>query len=168
MRKVIKWCTIICAVACLLLASYGLFLRAPYNAKVFVTDDINDYGKYIGNYDNDTPSDFINSFFPASISNSFTDVKYHYKAKNLIPMLMRHTLNLLLMIQIVLLVFLRNIFARNDVNPLCTIKHSLNIPSPTCYGLENLKMNLAGIQSVMPMLAKSCFLLRNNVSFSLQ
>jgi hypothetical protein len=81
MRKAIKRCTVICVVACLLLISYGLFLSAPYDANIFVTNDIHDYGKYIGNYDNDTPSDFINSFFPASISNSFTDIKYHYKAK---------------------------------------------------------------------------------------
>lgn len=81
MRKVFKWCGPICAIICLLLISYGLFLRVPYDADVFVTDDINDYGEYTGNFDNDIPKSFINSFFPATISKSFDAVQYHYKAK---------------------------------------------------------------------------------------
>lgn len=81
MRKVFKCCGPICAIICLFLISYGLFLRVPYDADVFVTNEISDYGKFIGNTDNGPPSKFIKSFFPANISKDYADIQYHYKAK---------------------------------------------------------------------------------------
>lgn len=51
--------------------------------RIYETTIIEDYGRYIGNYDNDTPHSFITSFFPAEIDDSFSDVEYSYKAKKL-------------------------------------------------------------------------------------
>ena len=56
---------------------YFLFRPAP----VYETNDIADYGVVKGNYDNDTPKEFISSFFPKKIESYFSDVTYHYKAK---------------------------------------------------------------------------------------
>lgn len=47
---------------------------------VFETNNIADYGKITGNFDNERPSDFIFSFFPKSIEQQFSNVNYHYKA----------------------------------------------------------------------------------------
>lgn len=49
--------------------------------KVYKTDNINDYGKYVGNFDNEKPTLFIESFFPITIEDYFSEIKYHYKAK---------------------------------------------------------------------------------------
>ena len=54
------------------LASYGV---------VFETNDVSDYGKIIGNFDNESPKEFIFSFFPSELDSSFSDVTYHYWAK---------------------------------------------------------------------------------------
>lgn len=51
------------------------------NIDIFETNDLNNYGKIVGNYDNETPTQFINSFFPDKIESTFSDVSYHYKAK---------------------------------------------------------------------------------------
>lgn len=51
--------------------------------KTYETNSINDFGRYIGNYNNEVPADFINSFFPYEISDNFSFVEYHYKAKKL-------------------------------------------------------------------------------------
>lgn len=51
--------------------------------KCFETNNISDYGKITGNYDNDTPQRFIQSFFPKEIEAGFSNVTYHYKAKKL-------------------------------------------------------------------------------------
>ena len=48
---------------------------------IYETDNIEHYGIITGNYDNDTPKEFINSFFPVVIEENFLDVTYHYKAK---------------------------------------------------------------------------------------
>lgn len=47
---------------------------------IYEIDSVEKYGVILGNYDNDTPSEFINSFFPTIIEDSFHDVTYHYKA----------------------------------------------------------------------------------------
>ena len=47
---------------------------------VYETNDIHDYGIVKGNYDNDTPKEFVFSFFPVRIEDHFNDVQYHYKA----------------------------------------------------------------------------------------
>ena len=61
--------------------------------RIYETTSIEDYGRYIGNYDNDTPHSFITSFFPAEIDDSFSDVEYSYKAKNWIHIPMKRILN---------------------------------------------------------------------------
>ena len=49
--------------------------------KPVVTTDLDDYGKYTGNYDNDFPNEFITSFFPEKIEDNFSNVKYSYRAR---------------------------------------------------------------------------------------
>lgn len=49
--------------------------------RVYETNDVGDYGNYTGNYNNEKPREFITSFFPAELSDTYTDVEYHYKAK---------------------------------------------------------------------------------------
>lgn len=56
------------------------YLHFALPAPIYETDSIDDYGIYKGNYDNDTPSEFILSFFPNEIEDSFSHVVYHYKA----------------------------------------------------------------------------------------
>ena len=56
--------------------SYFLFRPAP----VYETNDVADYGVIKGNYDNETPKEFVFSFFPKTIEEYFSDVSYHYKA----------------------------------------------------------------------------------------
>ena len=60
---------------------FVIWLVTLEDGKVYETDDIADYLTITGNYDNDRPESFIRSFFPAEIKASFSDVKYHYKAK---------------------------------------------------------------------------------------
>lgn len=67
-------------------AFVAYFYLAPIidgQGDIFVTNNISDYGIIIGNYDNDTPRDFIQSFFPGSIDEGYTDVVYHYSSKKL-------------------------------------------------------------------------------------
>ena len=47
----------------------------------YVTTDLADYGKYVGNYDNKSANKFITSFFPDEISDDFQNVKYSYRAR---------------------------------------------------------------------------------------
>lgn len=58
-----------------------VFCVSLFDKEVYETTSIADYGNYTGNHDNDVPREFINSFFPAEIDSSFTNVVYHYKAK---------------------------------------------------------------------------------------
>lgn len=51
--------------------------------RIYETNSIRDFGRYVGNYNNDTPSAFINSFFPSQLSDDYSEVEYHYKAKRL-------------------------------------------------------------------------------------
>lgn len=48
---------------------------------LYETTDIADYGTYVGNFDNETPTAFINSFFPEEIDESFENVQYVYRAR---------------------------------------------------------------------------------------
>lgn len=50
------------------------------SGQIYETNSLSDYGKIKGNYDNDTPKEFIFSFFPETIDPTFSDVAYHYKA----------------------------------------------------------------------------------------
>ena len=49
--------------------------------RVYETNEIADYGKIKGNFDNNTPKSFIFSFFPQTLDDAVSDVTYHYKAK---------------------------------------------------------------------------------------
>ena len=51
--------------------------------KTYHTTDIANYGKIVGNFDNERPSAFIKSFFPKEVSNAFVDVAYSYRAQKL-------------------------------------------------------------------------------------
>ena len=51
--------------------------------EIYETNSVADYGNIVGNCDNETPEEFIFSFFPTTILDSFSDVDYHYKAKKL-------------------------------------------------------------------------------------
>ena len=58
----------------------ALLLTKP---KQYATSDINNYGNYIGNVDNQFASKYISAFFPEIIESRFTDVTYSYRAQNL-------------------------------------------------------------------------------------
>ena len=49
--------------------------------KVVHTTDVADYGVITGNYDNETPKEFMFSFFPEEISGDFSNVIYQYTAQ---------------------------------------------------------------------------------------
>lgn len=81
MRKFITCGTVFLVTAILLIACFALLLLFAMMPDVYETNNLADYGKYTGNYDNEAPREFINSFFPETLSDSFADVTYHYKAK---------------------------------------------------------------------------------------
>lgn len=47
----------------------------------YVTNNLADYGQYIGNYDNETVQEFISSFFPGKLEPTFSNVVYSYRAQ---------------------------------------------------------------------------------------
>ena len=47
------------------------------------TTDINDYGNYKWNNNNEPPREFITSFFPEEIEDCFTDVVYSYRVMSI-------------------------------------------------------------------------------------
>lgn len=57
------------------------FLEHLLFVEQYITTDVSNYGHYIGNYDNESVSDLINSFFPEKIEPFFADVQYEYRAK---------------------------------------------------------------------------------------
>lgn len=59
----------------------GSLLMVQSPAKITETDSLADYRVITGNYDNNRPQAFIDSFFPAEIGADFTDPVWHYKAK---------------------------------------------------------------------------------------
>lgn len=56
----------------------GLCLAFP--GEVYETDNLADYRVVTGNYNNDRPQAFIDSFFPAEIGPEYVDAAWHYKA----------------------------------------------------------------------------------------
>lgn len=48
--------------------------------RIYETEELSDYGRIEGNYLNDGPAEFLHSFFPEVLEDSFSDVRYHYKA----------------------------------------------------------------------------------------
>lgn len=61
---------------CLFMASQSA------STQYYSTTDISEYGVYIGNVNNTFPDEFINSFFPGNISDSFDDIQYSYRAED--------------------------------------------------------------------------------------
>lgn len=66
---------------CALLLASLFCIGLAGEGKVTTTTDPADYGIVTGNYDNDTPSAFMHSFFPAEISDEFSNVRYQYTAQ---------------------------------------------------------------------------------------
>lgn len=77
MRKIIKVSLVSILAMAILLIIVNLLIY-PFQ---YVTTDINDYGKYIGNSYNKTPRKVITSFFPEKIEPYFSDVNYSYRAE---------------------------------------------------------------------------------------
>jgi hypothetical protein len=50
-------------------------------SEITETNNIQDYGVYTGNYDNEAPAAFIRSFFPDKLLTDGVEVVYHYRAK---------------------------------------------------------------------------------------
>lgn len=59
----------------------GILSYGTIFVKHYETANIEDYGQYIGNYDNQSVETFINSFFPEEIDPAFENVNYIYRAK---------------------------------------------------------------------------------------
>jgi len=55
----------------------------PSLSRQYITTELSDYGKYTGNYNNKFPQEFITSFFPNTIENSFGNVKFEYRAQKI-------------------------------------------------------------------------------------
>lgn len=70
LKAVVIWLPILLCVSCI--ASYGA---------VYETNDVSDYGKIVGNFDNKSAREFIFSFFPQELDSSFSDITYYYWAK---------------------------------------------------------------------------------------
>ena len=81
MRKFLTCGTVLFVTAILLTVCFALLSLFAMRPEIYETNDLADYGKYTGNHDNDAPREFITSFFPETVSDSFTDIQYHYKAK---------------------------------------------------------------------------------------
>lgn len=64
-----------------LLISFSVMIFTYGHVRQFVTNDLADYGKYTGNFDNKSVEFFINSFFPDKIEDNFSDVVYSYRAQ---------------------------------------------------------------------------------------
>lgn len=58
---------------------FGIVWPLPDDG-IYETTDIAEYGKITGNRDNETPKEFVDSFFPKKIEDYFSDVTYHYTA----------------------------------------------------------------------------------------
>lgn len=58
----------------------GSLLNLLLGSTPYVTTSIEQYGVFTGNYDNETPAEFITSFFPSSVDD-FSDVTYYYRAQ---------------------------------------------------------------------------------------
>ena len=80
MKKLLKN-LIVCASIGVLSVAFLIGILALDKPKQYATSDINDYGHYIGNADNQFASKYISAFFPEIIESSFTDVTYSYRAK---------------------------------------------------------------------------------------
>ena len=75
--SIVWWCVVACATV--VTAIVVVFMLSG-DGDVYQTNDIADYGNIVGNYDNETPKEFIFSFFPETIESYFEQPQYHYKA----------------------------------------------------------------------------------------
>ena len=86
-KKILLFLALGLAVAVILFPTYvlgGLYVLLYVisgEGRITETTDIADYGIISGNYDNDSPKEFLFSFFPEEISEDFSDVSYHYIAQ---------------------------------------------------------------------------------------
>lgn len=64
------------------LGLFGFFFVSALSqdGDVYHTTDLNDYGNYIGTYDNDTLQKNISKYFPQKIEENFKNAKYSYTA----------------------------------------------------------------------------------------
>lgn len=78
-----KFYTILIIFAVLLGLILALFAMLLYliTPRQYITSDIQDYGHYIGNFDNKSVQEFISSFFPEEIESYFADITYSYRAQ---------------------------------------------------------------------------------------
>ncbi len=68
----------VASVLLLLGVTIGIFAHVLFGT--YETNDPRNYLKIVGNYSNEEPQEFVSSFFPVRIEESFSDVVYHYKA----------------------------------------------------------------------------------------
>lgn len=64
----------------LVVSALGCYYYLAKEPEITEINDIHDYGIYTGNYDNDTPTAFISSFFPEELITNEADIGYHYRA----------------------------------------------------------------------------------------
>lgn len=67
--------------ALLAVIAYGGYHYLSKEPEITETNDIQDYGVFTGNYDNEAPAAFIRSFFPEELTTDGVEVVYHYRAK---------------------------------------------------------------------------------------
>ena len=58
----------------------SFILLLSFSNREYTTSDIADYGVFKGNYDNETPAEFVLSFFPPVIEDYFSNTSYYYRA----------------------------------------------------------------------------------------
>lgn len=76
-----RWISVIATVGALFVVTVIVFVCVLFlNGSAYETSSLDDYGKVIGNFDNEEPLEFIFSFFPEEIDDCFSDIYYHYKA----------------------------------------------------------------------------------------
>lgn len=81
MKQLLK-VLIVCFSVIMLMGTLVVGLQLFTKPEQYATSDINNYGHYIGNADNQFASKYISAFFPENIESSFTDVTYSYRAQD--------------------------------------------------------------------------------------
>lgn len=73
-------CFAICIVIAVLF--FGMMWALDTPIEYYETNDINEYGIYLGNRNNHVPAEFISSFFPEHIEEYYSEISYSYRAEN--------------------------------------------------------------------------------------
>ena len=55
-------------------------LLTAHDEEIYECTNVDEYGTFVGNFDNTFPQEFIASFFPETISTDFSNVVYSYRA----------------------------------------------------------------------------------------